>query len=225
MDFCSSFKRRFISVGCDETEEKVQRSWEEKTYSNDEKTYTALVVNASSAMAKEITLALSLKTPGCSIIYSPGIKIAAWILGKKDVDLVVSSPVLPDGSVSALVPLCKSKPTPPDLVVVGAEEGNSRSLIGDAGYLFRSIKRFGGADTQKAEKGQDDPIRSLGADIRNDLNNPLQEIVAMVFVAKATKEISPATVEALEAIERAAEGMADTIKGIEDRIRSCPVAR
>jgi uncharacterized protein YaaW (UPF0174 family) len=60
-------------------------------------------------------------------------------------------------------------------------------------------------------------IRSLGADLRNDLNNPLQEIVAMVFVAKASGE-SSATSTALEAIDKAAQNLAGVVKGLETRI-------
>ena len=64
----------------------------------------------------------------------------------------------------------------------------------------------------------DESIKNLGADIRNDLNNPLQEIVAMVFVAKATEE-SATTNNALEAIDKAAQNLASVVKGLEDKIR------
>ena len=61
-------------------------------------------------------------------------------------------------------------------------------------------------------------MKNLGADIRNDLNNPLQEIVAMVFVAKASGQSETAD-KALEAISNAAQNMAVVVSTLEDKIR------
>jgi len=63
-------------------------------------------------------------------------------------------------------------------------------------------------------------ISSLGADIRNDLNNPLQEIVAMAFVATSSDGLSPIAEEALSAIQRAATNMSSVVNSLEDKIRS-----
>jgi hypothetical protein len=41
----------------------------------------------------------------------------------------------------------------------------------------------------------------------------------MVYVAKAGREMSPVTVEALEAIDKATKGIAATVQGLEERIR------
>jgi signal transduction histidine kinase len=60
----------------------------------------------------------------------------------------------------------------------------------------------------------------LGADIRNDLNNPLQEIVAMAFVATSSSQLSATAEEALGAIQRAATSMASVINSLEDKIRT-----
>jgi signal transduction histidine kinase len=62
-------------------------------------------------------------------------------------------------------------------------------------------------------------ISELGADLRNDLNNPLQEIVAMAFVAHASAGLSPVAEQALSAIQRAAGSMEAVVKNIEDKIR------
>ena len=64
----------------------------------------------------------------------------------------------------------------------------------------------------------DESVKNLGADIRNDLNNPLQEIVAMVFVAKASGQSETAD-KALEAISNAAQNMAVVVSTLEDKIR------
>jgi hypothetical protein len=62
-------------------------------------------------------------------------------------------------------------------------------------------------------------LKSLGADLRNDLNNPLQEIVAMVFVAKAGGGSSQGIQQALDAIDKAAGNMTKLVKGLEEKIR------
>jgi signal transduction histidine kinase len=56
--------------------------------------------------------------------------------------------------------------------------------------------------------------------LRNDLNNPLQEIVAMAFVATSSEGLSPVAEEALSAIQRAATNMATVVNSLEDKIRS-----
>jgi signal transduction histidine kinase len=67
-------------------------------------------------------------------------------------------------------------------------------------------------------------ISELGADIRNDLNNPLQEIVAMAFVAHSSQGLSPSAEQALSAIQRAASNMATVVNKIEEKIRSAVVS-
>lgn len=177
--------------------------------------YNVLVINSSAAMAKEITLAITTKMPLCSIMYAPGVEVAAWLLKKRRIDVVVSSPMLPDGGVEKLVPVCESLSPGPDLVIVGAPESEQMRILNKFGRAHDAHKYFDGNQSTPKE----DPFKKIGADLRNDLNNPLQQIVAMIYVAKAGKEVSPITVEALEAIDKATRGLAETVQGLEDRLR------
>lgn len=195
---------------------------------------TALVINSSQEMAKEITMQLTLTMPGCSITYAPTIEVAKWILAKKKIDLIVSSPVLPDGGIARLNKTLQKMDCPPDVVVVGDVRLKNAELFNDSGYQFATIRRFGAQDeapkfpriVRKPAESKEiikSQIKTLGADLRNDLNNPLQEIVAMVFVAQAGTELAPGTAQALKAIEGAAKNMAGVVKGLEDKIR-CAVS-
>ena len=191
---------------------------------------TVLVINASQEMAKEITIQLTLRIPGCSIMYAPTISLAEWILARRPIDLVVSSPMLPDGNVDRLQDSLRNHESPPDVVVVGALHETKSKIFDQAGYKVSTYKRIRGT-AQKAQPRKqafgpsnsddkaDNFIKSLGADIRNDLNNPLQEIVAMVFVAKAGHESTESTNQALVAIEKAAKNMSQVVEGLEDKIR------
>ncbi len=185
---------------------------------------SVLVLNSSHEMAKEITLQLTLKIPGCSIQYAPTIQLAKWMLSRKKIDLIVASPVLPDGSVTILQSALLELENPPDLVVVGALNITNAEALSTMGYEYSRLHRIDkSAQIQNQtlpiihKRNVSEHIRSLGADLRNDLNNPLQEIVAMVFVAKASGE-SSATSTALEAIDKAAQNLAGVVKGLETRI-------
>jgi len=196
--------------------------------------FPVLVVNSSQDMAKEMTMQLTLAIPGCSIMYAPTLELAAWILKRRSIKLVVSSPVLPDGGITRLTPVLKDLDRSPDLVVVGNLNLRSAEKLGEFGYEFAAMKPITKRDTEDPRQQmltavtteqaptsanrRPEPIRALGADIRNDLNNPLQEIVAMVFVAQAAT-VAPATKQALEAIDRAAQNMASYVNGLEDKIR------
>lgn len=187
---------------------------------------SALVVNSSYTMAKEITLALTLRMPACAIMYAPTLQLARWILQRRKVDLVVSSGILPDGNVSALVPTFEKMETPPDLVVVGNLSEKSAERLENSGYLFNTVRHLGDIkQTKLGGKPNAEPqvlqskIKELGADLRNDLNNPLQAIVAMVFVAQSANQVNPSTIQALEAIDRAAKGMAAVVNKLEEKIR------
>jgi hypothetical protein len=200
-------------------------------------TLPVLVVNSSQDMAKEITMQLTLAMPECSIMYAPTLELAAWILKRRPIQLVVSSPVLPDGSVSRLSPLLSQLEESPDVVVFGNMNLSSAEEFGRSGYEFAAMKPLRSKETDPrqqripvvrkkmssathtADYNDSTTINALGADIRNDLNNPLQEIVAMVFVAQATQEAAPATQQALAAIDKAANNMAEYVRGLEDRIR------
>lgn len=206
---------------------------------------SVLVVNSSRSMAKEITHQLSLAIPGASLVYAPSIEIARWVLGKRKFDLVVSDSVLADGGVSKLSEVLHELTPRPDLVVVGASSASIAKAFEEIEYRCSKTKSISsdvfapviirppvsavsrGTSSARAPGGTS-KISSLGAEIRNDLNNPLQEIVAMVFIAQngaagASGEISPATAQALEAIERAAKSMSGVVNQLEDRIRGAVV--
>ena len=90
------------------------------------------------------------------------------------------------------------------------------SLRGKSLRVSAPVVKSGGPDKQISTE----TISSLGADLRNDLNNPLQEIVAMLFVAKAGGPVANGpTAQALDAIDRAAKNMASVVKTLEDKIR------
>lgn len=187
--------------------------------------HSVLVINASHEMAKEITLQLTLKLPGCSITYAPTLELARFVLTRKKIDLIVSSPVLPDGSILKLREILSEHASPPDLVVVGNINVHNAETLSQMGYEYVKFKKLSAATPKREElfpiihkRRVDESIKTLGADIRNDLNNPLQEIVAMVFVAKATGE-SSTTTQALEAIDKAAQNLASIVRGLEDKIR------
>ncbi len=239
----SSFRRRFVSINLEkENKEEIRDIKPGETVSLAEDQCTALVVNSSFAMAKEITLAITLKMPDCSIMYAPGLEVAKWILKRRKITLVVASATLPDGHISSLIPVCESLSPPPDLVVVGSDhlgghigqhkgglEGHNQTqgLYSPVTYFgegFKPVINQGNKNIERKIERRtittEDSVKELGADIRNDLNNPLQEIVSMVFVAKAGRELSPNTLQALEAIDRAAKGLASTVSTLEDRIRT-----
>ncbi len=180
-----------------------------------------LVINDSQSMAKEMTLQLTLTIPGCSITYAPSLELANWILRKREFSLIVSSPVLPDGGIARLRQLLSSLSYQPDLVVVGEIQLRNAVQLQGSGYEVALCKRLApqpinkGTHTQNSRRTE---ISSLGADLRNDLNNPLQEIVAMVFVAQATGQLAESTSQALEAIDKAAKNMAHVVNGLENKI-------
>lgn len=211
-----------------------------------EQEFRVLVINGSTEMAKEISLQLTLSIPGCAIMYAPSIELARLILLRRDVDLIVSSTLLPDGGTSRLQALLQKyaqrspQRKPPTLVLVGeAPAGLLKDLSRD-GYDVSHVRRvssvgqlpenafhsLSGTVLSRTEqlrrpRIEHRAIRSLGADLRNDLNNPLQEIVAMVFVARSSADNeSGVTSKALDAIDRAAKNMAAVVKSLEDKISS-----
>ncbi len=197
---------------------------------------SVLVLNSSQEMAKEITHQLTISLPGCSMTYAPSIELAGWILKRRKVDLIVSSPRLPDGGIDRLRKQLTAIQSPPDLVVVGKVSTENVTALGDLGYHFASWKRIGNKPTPADRKARANDsekshrktivrkqVKTLGADIRNDLNNPLQEIVAMVFVAQQAGEVAETTHQALDAIDIAAKNMAEYVNALEDRIRSAVV--
>jgi hypothetical protein len=181
---------------------------------------TVLVINASQSMAHELTLELSSTLPGSTILFAPTLSLALWIIKRRQIDLILSSSILPDGALSTLHQSIETMAQPPELVVISDLHSTRAELGSHPGYRFVELRRVStrqghGEETQPIAK----TISQLGADLRNDLNNPLQEIVAMAFVAHASQGLSPMAEEALSAIQRAAGNMADVVNMLEDKIR------
>ncbi|MCO6431266.1 MAG: hypothetical protein J5J00_10435 [Deltaproteobacteria bacterium] len=195
---------------------------------------SVLIANASQHMAKEMTIQLGLSLPGCSLIYAPTVEMARLILKRRSVDLIVSSPILPDGSIEGLRAQLEKLDPPPDLIVIGEKSSLDRRLLQRSVYSFSGIERLSGKKDSAAPRKATEPasgrsvskgelqgkVKSIGADLRNDLNNPLQEIVAMVFVAKAGGIKSETTELALNAIDKAAQNMAQVVGSLERKILS-----
>jgi signal transduction histidine kinase len=183
---------------------------------------TVLVVNASQETAQEITLELSRTLPGCSILFAPTLQLALWILKRRSIDIILSSAVLPDGPLSRLHESLECLSSPPELVILSDLTTTRAELGSHPGYRFVELRRVQ-SHTPYAPapvNAHVTQISSLGADIRNDLNNPLQEIVAMAFVATSSDGLSPIAEEALSAIQRAATNMSSVVNSLEDKIRS-----
>jgi signal transduction histidine kinase len=129
---------------------------------------------------------------------------------------------------------------PPELVVISDLTSYRGDLGSHPGYRFVELRRVPRGAVSKATSGADGDrlsrvenlesedsdsvggtqVSALGADLRNDLNNPLQEIVAMAFVATSSDGLSPVAEEALNAIQRAASNMSSVVNSLEDKIRS-----
>ena len=179
---------------------------------------TVLVINASQIMAHEITLELSRTIPGSTILFAPTLSLALWILKRRRINLILSSAILPDGALATLHQFIELMSPPPELVVISDLHSSRAELGSHPGYRFVELRRV--STRQRGETPvMQTRISELGANIRNDLNNPLQEIVAMAFVAHTSQGLSPMAEEALSAIQRAAGNMADVVNRLEDKIR------
>lgn len=183
---------------------------------------TVLVINASQQTAQEITLELSRTLPGCSILFAPTLQLALWILKRRSIDIILSSAVLPDGPLSRLHESLELMSPPPELVILSDLTTTRAELGSHPGYRFVELRRVESHSSYspKLVESDETQISSLGADLRNDLNNPLQEIVAMAFVATSSEGLSPIAEEALSAIQRAATNMSSVVNSLEDKIRS-----
>lgn len=189
-----------------------------------------LVINADHEMAKELTLQLSIQIPGCSIVFAPTLALAKLMLRRRKIDFIVSSAILPDGSLRDLEQIICKIEQRPNVLVFGAMNMGQTDSFRDANYEIAGFRRFEQADPRQANlplgpqnKSADKlqkHISTLGADIRNDLNNPLQEIVAMVFVAQAASaDPDPNIQQALTAIDNAAKNMSEYVNELEGKIR------
>lgn len=190
---------------------------------------TVLVINASQETAEELTSELTRTLPGCSILFAPTLHLALWILKRRTIDLILSSAVLPDGNISKLHEALEVMSPPPELVVISDLTSYRGDLGSHPGYRFVELRRVPSGEASKVVSGVGEvggtkvnggDVSALGADLRNDLNNPLQEIVAMAFVATTSDGLSAVAEEALNAIQRAASNMSSVVNSLEDKIRS-----
>lgn len=185
---------------------------------------TVLVINASQDLAQEITVELSATLPGSTILFAPTLSLALWILKRRSIDLVLSSSRLPDAPIEKLHEFLELLSPPPELVIL-SDLTHTRSHMGyHPGYRFVELRRLRTTTVEAEQPPMKEVFSELGADIRNDLNNPLQEIVAMAFVAHASDGLSPMAEEALSAIQRAAQNMSTVVNSLEEKIRGA-VAR
>jgi signal transduction histidine kinase len=145
------------------------------------------------------------------------------MLKRRSIDIILSSAILPDGPLSKLHESLQLLSPPPELVILSDLTTTRSDLGSHPGYRFVELRRVPSQQPYSQTNGNQQPqhqISSLGANLRNDLNNPLQEIVAMAFVATSSEGLSPVAEEALSAIQRAATNMATVVNSLEDKIRS-----
>jgi hypothetical protein len=183
---------------------------------------TVLVINASQHMAHEITHQLSVTLPGSTILFAPTLNLALWILKRRNIDLILTSSLLPDGPLPRLHEFLEQMSPPPELVVLSDISASRSELESHPGYRFVELRRLSAQTREMFTEEEPDitqTISNLGADIRNDLNNPLQEIVALAFVAHSSQGLSPSAEQALSAIQAAASNMATVVNKLEDKIR------
>lgn len=166
-----------------------------------------LLVNSCNRMAKEINRELLKKLPDCSVTFAPSLSLAKLLIAKGSFNLIICSAIMPDGSSILLKEYLEKIKSQASLVVI-----KNNNLLLDIGQIL--------ASRQPAIKlNSDSKIKELGADLRNDLNNPLQEILTMVHVASSQNEKTEITSQALEAIGKAATNLAGVVKQIEGKIR------
>jgi len=191
-----------------------------------------LIINGSAEMAGAITRELLYSLPDASIMYSPTLDLASWILKSRTINLIISSEILPDGGPQKIQSILQNQANPPDLLIVGRSVGRSITHLSNAGYHLIKRRNLSRSTSERVFTPRDlhaprptlpnikSQVSTLGADLRNDLNNPLQEIVTMAFVARQSDNQRELSDNALEAIERAARQLAGTVEGIEERIRA-----
>ncbi len=185
----------------------------------------ALIVNASDKMASEITNELKLSLPNCNIAYTPSIFLAKAILKKKQFEIIIASPILPDGCITKLNESLNNLDYRPNIVVIGnltiRLKNEISSCFVNKSCEYKSTKTTPYQSTKSKIDQKHERIKKLGSDIRNDLNNPLQEIVTMLFIAQTitSSDQNDGIKSALSAIERAANNMAQVVSELEGKIK------
>lgn len=185
-----------------------------------------LIINSNQKMADEITAEFRSTLPHCKIIFAPSLFLAEKILAKNNFDLIVASPILPDGCIIKLKTTLNKLLVRPDLVVIGSLSKKLKQEIAECFTTTSCEYKSTNSPkvinyTKSKDTAKQDRIKKLGADLRNDLNNPLQEIVTLLFVAQnmPNEEASTGIKSALSAIEKAANNMAVVVRGLEGKIK------
>jgi hypothetical protein len=155
-----------------------------------------LVIGADIKEADLIAHELKAYAPDCQIYYSPNLQLSASILSRKEIELVITNNLIAKDFSDQLEYLILRATSYPKLLVLDnlGESENSSGLNSDH-----------------------DPIAELGSDLRDKLNNYLQQIVSFVFAAQNSSGRD--STAALSYIDKAARDMANTVSGIEDQIR------
>jgi hypothetical protein len=173
--------------------------------------FKILLINSCQKLAKDISTELSSKIPAANITFAPTITLAKIILNKIHFDIVVSSSFLPDGSCRLIEAFINSQ--------------ERKSLF----FIIKNVSDVDGLiskldlPSQIEKHGLEHMIQDLGADIRNDINNPLQEIVSMLYVAKSENLSPEVASQALDAIGKAAGNLSSVVKQLEGKIRGVVV--
>jgi hypothetical protein len=182
-----------------------------------------LVVNGDSVLASQVMV--QLKQLGSSVIplFVPSLKAAQLMLRRSSFDLIIGSAMLPDGPLTGLEQdLQKVKNPPPVIVVDTIEEAAEVPL--DQEYRFAKLRHIKRSLYQHDieisqsllthDRYIDSVLHEVSTDLRDKLNNPLQEIVAMVYVARNAPSETALVHSALQAIERAAQEMNGAVHSV-----------
>ncbi len=169
-----------------------------------------LIINNSSALAFHLKFELEHLLPGCEMVFTPTIEAAAIMLKSEDFSVVIAEASVNKKDLTFQLEQCVA---PPNLILVGSEEAEILGLAHSVIFELASVRAI------KPLPHVEDPVQTVGNDLRNDLNNPLQAILASVYVAKHLDAASEEAALALDAISHAASQMASTVRGLESRIR------
>jgi hypothetical protein len=185
---------------------------------------TVLVLNNDARIAEAVTVQLLRLDPQISIIYAPTLTSAKVFLKGCPVSLIITEETLPDGSAYLLRSTLEESGQEPQLIIL-SQAHNFSGLPFEAvsPYRFARVQLIG--STHSYNRGLTEASsnqcptkthisalkRQIRAELKDSVNNPLQEILAMVYVARNCSETNALLNEALKAIETAAEKIASEV--------------
>lgn len=179
---------------------------------------SVLVLGVAEKLATPLMENLKSQDEFGQILFAPTLGVAEWLLLKRPVSLVISTAHLPDGELKDLKKLLYRMIDIPSLIVLGSHDDVAQEIAvaqrrKAPPLVHRKMHKLDAPALTQS-------IKVLGADLRNDLNNPLQEIVTMIYVAKMGGVDASVAREALAAIEKAASQMASVVGSFEGRMHS-----